>query len=173
MSIITLNGSPLHTIGTLPAVGAQAPDFTVTKTDLGELHLKDHLGQKVILNIFPSLDTPTCASAMRHFNEIASQLPNILILCVSFDLPFAQQRFCAAEHLKNVQPVSVFRHRSFGADYGVMIVDEPLAGLLSRAVVIIDEKGKVIYSEQVKELSNEPDYTAMLAALKQSESISH
>jgi len=165
MAIITLNGSPLHTVGTLPAVGTKAPDFTVTKMDLGEIKLKNYLGKKIILNVFPSLDTPTCANAMRHFNEIASQLPDVLILCVSVDLPFAQKRFCIAEHLNNVQPVSVFRHPSFGEDYGVTIIDEPLSGLLSRAVIILDEHGKILYSEQVRELSNEPDYKTMLSVL--------
>lgn len=166
MPIITLNGSPLHTVGALPSVGTEAPDFIFTKTDLGELHLKDHTGQKIVLNIFPSLDTPTCASAMRRFNEIAEKNPNHLFLCVSMDLPFAQKRFCAAEHLNNVIPVSVFRHPSFGADYGVTISDGALAGLLSRAVVIIDETGKVIHTQQVKELSSEPDYSAIHSILE-------
>jgi thiol peroxidase len=165
MAIITLNGSPLHTIGSLPDVGTQAPDFTVTKIDLGEIRLKNYLGKKMILNIFPSLDTPTCANAMRHFNEVANQLADVLILCISVDLPFAQKRFCIAEHLNNVQPVSVFRHPSFGKDYGVTIIDEPLAGLLSRAVIILDEHGKILHSEQVRELSNEPNYQAILSIL--------
>jgi thiol peroxidase len=166
MSIITLNGSPLHTIGTLPAIGTQAPNFTVTKTDLGEITLKNYLGKKIILNIFPSLDTPTCANAMRHFNEIATKLPDALILCISVDLPFAQKRFCVAEHLDNVHCVSVFRHPSFGKDFGVTITDQPLEGLLSRAVIVLDEHGKVIYSEQVKELSNEPNYDSMMTVMK-------
>jgi thiol peroxidase len=166
MSIITLNGSPLHTVGSLPPIGSMAPDFTVTKTDLGEINLKDYLGKKIVLNIFPSLDTPTCANTMRHFNEIAQQLPDVLFLCISLDLPFAQKRFCVAEHLDNVHCVSVFRHPAFGAEYGVTILDQPLVGLLSRAVLILDEKGKILYSEQVKELSNEPDYANILAKLK-------
>lgn len=166
MAIITLNGTPMHTIGSLPPVGSKAPDFTVTKTDLGEIKLKNYLGKKIILNIFPSLDTPTCASAMRHFNEVAQKLTDVLILCVSVDLPFAQKRFCVSEHLDNVQCVSVFRHPTFGKDYGVTIIDQPLLGLLSRAVVILDETGKIIFTEQVKELSNEPNYDAVLAALK-------
>lgn len=166
MSTITLQGNPLHTIGSLPPVGIQAPDFTVTKTDLSEIKLKNYLGRKLILNIFPSLDTPTCAAAMKTFNEIASKNSNVLILCISEDLPFAQQRFCSAEHLQNVQPVSVFRHPEFGEAYGVMIIDGPLTGVLSRAVVIIDEEGKVIYTEQVKELSDEPNYSAMLQAIQ-------
>lgn len=165
MTTITLKGSPVQTIGSLPAIGTQAPDFTVTKTDLGDIHLKNYTGKKILLNIFPSLDTPTCASAMHQFNEIANQHPSMLILCISADLPFAQKRFCAAEHLANVQPVSVFRHLEFGEAYGVTIVDGPLTGLLSRVVILLDEHGKVIYTEQVKEISDEPNYTALMAVL--------
>lgn len=165
MTIINLKGSPIHTIGALPAIGEKAPDFIVTKTDLEEINLKNYLGKKIILNIFPSLDTSTCASAMLRFNEIASQHPNILILCISADLPFAQKRFCAAEHLANIVPVSVFRHPKFGEHYGVTIVDGPLTGLLSRAVVVLDEKGIVTYTEQVKELTEEPNYSAVMAVL--------
>jgi len=164
MAVITLNGSPLHTIGTLPPIGTSAPDFIVTKTDLSEIRLSNYRGKKIILNIFPSLDTPTCSAAMHKFNEVASELSQILILCISEDLPFAQQRFCTAEHLQNVQPVSVFRNPEFGKQYGVTIIDGPLTGLLSRAVVVIDEQEKIIYTEQVKELSNEPNYEAMLRA---------
>ncbi len=169
MAIITINGSPLHTSGDLPTIGSQAPDFTVTKMDLGEVHLKSYLGQKILLNIFPSLDTPTCASGMRRFNELAKQVPDVLILCVSADLPFAQKRFCSAEKLENVQPVSVFRHRDFGKKYGIEIMDEPLTGLLARSVVLIDEKGKVAYTELVKEISDEANYDAILAKLKSPE----
>src|SRR3990167_7052468 len=125
MTAITLNGSSMHTIGQLPPIGTKAPDFIVTKTDLSEIHLKHYLGKKIVLNIFPSLDTSTCASAMLRFNAIAKQYPNLLILCISADLPFAQKRFCAAEHLENVQPVSVFRHPAFGEIYGVTITDGP------------------------------------------------
>lgn len=127
--------------------------------------MKDHFGQKIILNIFPSLDTSTCAAAMVRFNEVAQKLPDTLILCVSVDLPFAQKRFCSAQHLDNVVPVSVFRHPNFGTDYGVTITDGAMAGLLSRAVVVIDENAKIIYTQQVKELSDEPDYSAMLSVL--------
>lgn len=165
MTVISLNGAPMNTTGTLPAIGTQAPDFTVTKIDLGEIKLKNYLGKKIILNIFPSLDTPTCATAMLRFNEIAAQNKDILILCVSADLPFAQKRFCSAEHLNNVQPVSVFRHPNFGEKYGVTISDGPLNGLLSRAVIILDEHGKVTYTEQVKELTQEPNYSALMAAI--------
>ena len=155
----------MHTVGPLPAIYSQAPDFTVTKTDLGEVHLKNFLGKKIILNIFPSLDTPTCARAMQQFNVLADKHPGILILCVSADLPFAQKRFCAAEHLANVVPVSVFRHPDFGKIYGVSIIDGPLTGLLSRAVVVIDEQGKIIYTQQVREVADEPDYAATMNVL--------
>lgn len=166
MSIITLKGEPVHTVGTLPNIGTQAPDFTVTKTDLGEIHLKNFIGKKIILNIFPSLDTDTCASAMKRFNEIAAKYPDLLILCISADLPFAQKRFCSTECLNNVMPASVFRHPDVGKTYGVTITDGPIAGLLSRAVIIIDEKGKVAYTQQVPEITDEPDYKAIQKALK-------
>lgn len=165
MADIKLKGSSIHTIGNLPPLGSQAPDFTVTKTDLSEIRLKNYRGKKIVLNIFPSLDTQTCASAMLKFNEIAKTLDNVLILCVSADLPFAQNRFCNEEHLQNVQPVSVFRHPAFGKDYGVTIIDGPLAGLLSRAIIILDEHGRVIYTQQVAELTEEPNYDAITQAL--------
>lgn len=166
MAVIMFQGTLLHTSGELPAIGSQAPNFTVTKTDLSEIKLRNYVGRKIILNIFPSLDTSTCATAMFCFNEIAKQFKNILILCISADLPFAQKRFCAAEHLENVQPVSVFRHPSFGEDYGVTITEGPLAGLLSRAVVILDEQGHVIYTQQVKEITTEPDYQTIISILE-------
>lgn len=165
MATITLMGSSVTTSGSLPTVGSVAPDFTVTKTDLSEIRLKNYLGQRILMNIFPSLDTETCATAMKRYNEIATQIPNILILCVSADLPFAQKRFCIAEHLDNVQPVSVFRHPNFGKDYGITITDGPLAGLLARAVVLIDANGKVEYTQLVQEITSEPDYAAITAAL--------
>jgi thiol peroxidase len=158
MVIVNFKGSPINTVGTLPKVGIKAPDFTLTKTDLSEIRLQNYLGKKMVLNIFPSLDTATCASAMRQFNALATKLPDILILCISADLPFAQKRFCSAEHLANVQPVSVFRHPEFGDNYGVTIIDGALAGLLSRAVIVIDEHGIVTYTQQVNEISEEPDY---------------
>lgn len=166
MSVIHFKGETLNTIGSLPAVGSQAPDFTVTKIDLGEIKLKNYFGQKIILNIFPSLDTETCATAMLRFNDIANDVKNILILCISADLPFAQKRFCTAKHCDNVQPVSVFRHPKFGEDYGVTIIDGPLMGLLSRAVVVVDEQGKIVYTQQVPEITEEPDYKAMMSAIK-------
>lgn len=166
MAVIYFNHSPMNTIGSLPEINSQAPDFTVTKTDLGEIQLKDYLGRKIILNIFPSLDTETCATAMLRFNEIAMQVKNILVLCVSADLPFAQKRFCAIKHCDNVQPVSVFRHPKFGESYGVTIIDGPLKGLLSRAIVIVDEKGKVIYTQQVSELTHQPNYADMMSFIQ-------
>jgi thiol peroxidase len=165
MTTITLKGQPIQIIGKLPAVGIEAPDFTVTKIDLSEIKLKNYLGKQIILNIFPSLDTPTCANAMHRFNEIAKKFPNILILCISADLPFAQKRFCSAEHLENVQPVSIFRHPDFGKHYGISIIDGPLAGLLARAVIVIDELGIVRYNEQVTEITNEPNYEAIIHVL--------
>lgn len=166
MANITFQGKPLKTIGQLPEVGTSAPDFIVTKTDLSEIHLKNYLGRPILMNIFPSLDTQTCASAMKRYNEIAQQFPGLLILCISADLPFAQKRFCVSEHLDSVQPVSVFRHPAFGETYGVAVIEGPLEGLLSRAVVLLDEKGKIIYTQQVQEISDEPDYAAVVKVLE-------
>jgi thiol peroxidase len=165
MSVVTLNGSPIKTIGQLPSVGSHAPEFTLTKTDLSEVHLKNYHGRTIILNIFPSLDTPTCATAMLRFNEIASKVSNSLVLCISHDLPFAQKRFCSTQHLSNVQPVSVFRHPDFGESYGVKIIEGPLTGLLARAVVLIDPNGLIDYTEQVTELTSEPNYKKLLTHL--------
>lgn len=165
MTTITLKGTPINTIGTLPAVGTNAPAFIMTREDLSELTLDECSGKKVVLNIFPSLDTPTCATAMKRFNEIAAGHNDLVVLCVSADLPFAQKRFCSVEHLKNVVPVSTFRNSDFGKVYGVQIIDGPLTGLLSRAVVVLDKTGKVIHTEQVQELADEPDYQAVLKAI--------
>lgn len=162
MATITLQGNPIHTVSELPAIGTKAPDFILTREDLSEIRLHDCLGKTTVLNIFPSLDTPTCATAMKHFNEIADKHKDLAILCVSADLPFAQKRFCSIEHLKNVMPVSTFRNPAFGKTYGALIIDGPLAGLLSRAIVVIDKNGAVIYTEQVKELADEPNYQAVL-----------
>lgn len=166
MGHITLRGNPIDTSGDLPARGSPAPAFTLVKTDLTEVSLRDMEGKRVVLNIFPSLDTPTCAMSVRTFNQEASSLRNTVVLCVSADLPFAMSRFCGAEGLSNVIAASVFRAPEFGRDYGVLITTGPLAGLLSRAVVVIDEAGKVVYTEQVPEIADEPDYAAALAALK-------
>jgi thiol peroxidase len=165
MASITLKGNPVTTVGELPAVGSTAPSFGGVKTDLSECTLAELAGQKVVLNIFPSIDTGVCASSTRHFNEAAGTLENTVVVCVSVDLPFALGRFCGAEGLDNVVPVSVFRNPEFGSGYGVTIADGPLAGLLSRAVVVIDEAGKVVYTEQVPEITQEPDYAAALKAL--------
>lgn len=165
MAQITFKGNPIHTSGELPAQGSAAPDFTLVKQDLSETVLSDYKGKRLVLNIFPSIDTGVCAISVRKFNEKAAALKNTVVLCVSLDLPFAQSRFCGAEGIKNVVTASAFRS-AFGDHYGVTIADGPLAGLLSRAVVVINEKGKVIYTEQVPEIAQEPNYDAALAALK-------
>lgn len=164
MSLVTFQGSPLETKGSLPEVGQLAPDFTLVKADLGEVTLSELKGKRVILNIFPSVDTGTCATSVRKFNEKASGLDNTQVICVSADLPFAAARFCGAEGIENVVTGSTFRS-SFGDDYGVTFVSAPLAGLMSRSVVVIDTDGKVIHTEQVAETTDEPDYDAAIAAL--------
>jgi thiol peroxidase len=166
MSEIKLKGNPIHTTGSLPAVGSQAPDFRLTKTDLSDVSLKDFAGRKLLLNIFPSLDTGTCATSVRKFNLEASEVPNAAIVGVSKDLPFAHKRFCTAEGIEKLVTASALRDDAFGKDYGVTIRDGGMAGLFSRAVVIVDEKGKVIYTEQVPEIVQEPDYAAALKALR-------
>jgi thiol peroxidase len=166
MTQITFKGIPVHTIGSLPAKGMQAPDFKLVKTDLSEVQLSDYSGKRLVLNIFPSIDTGTCAMSVRQFNSKAQDMENTVVLCISLDLPFAQKRFCGAEGLNNVIPLSVFRSPEFGKNYGVTLTDGRLQGLLSRAVVILDENKKVIYTEQVAEISQEPDYEKALAALQ-------
>ena len=166
MSTITFKGGLVHTSGSLPEVGAQLPDFTVTKNDLSELSLRDLHDRKIIINMFPSLDTATCAKSVRRFNEEGDHIHNLSILCVSADLPFAQSRFCATENLHNVITASVFRNPAFGEKMGVTITDGPLKGLLSRAIVVADEKGKIIYTEQVHELTNEPNYEHVLSIIR-------
>lgn len=165
MAQLTFKGSPVTTVGELPQAGDIAPDFTLTRTDLSEITLKDLAGKRVVLNIFLSLDTEVCAMSVRRFNAVASKLENAVVLCVSMDLPFAQARFCGAEGLQDVIPVSDFRTGAFGRDYGVRIADGLLRGLLARAVVVINEDGAVIYQELVSELTHEPDYDAALKAL--------
>lgn len=166
MAKITVKGDPVETIGTLPAVNSKAPDFRLTKTDLSDVSPADFPGKKFVLNIFPSIDTPVCAMSVRRFNDEAAKLENTVVFCISADLPFAQDRFCGAEGLNNVIPLSVFRSGSFGKEYGVTITSGALSGLLSRAVVIIDENGSVAYTEQVSDIATEPDYAAALDALK-------
>lgn len=164
MASVTLQGNAFNTVGTLPKVGTKAPNFTLVETDLSETTLADYAGSKLILNIFPSVDTGVCATSIRTFNQKASELDNTKVLCVSADLPFAAARFCGAEGIKNVATGSSFRG-SFGSDYGVSFSDGPLAGLLSRSIVVIDEEGTVIYTEQVAETTEEPDYDSATAAL--------
>lgn len=166
MATITFQGNPIHTVGTLPATGSPAPDFRLTKGDLSDVSLRDFAGKRVLLNIVPSLDTGVCAASARRFNKEAGSIPGATVLIVSCDLPFAQGRFCQAEGLETVVPLSELRSRDFGRDYGVRIADGPLAGLLSRAVVVVDAAGKVVYAEQVPEIAQEPDYAKALAALR-------
>ena len=166
MAQVTLKGSPVATSGDLPHVGAQAPDFKLTKKDLSEASLADYKGKRVILNIFPSLDTSTCAASVRQFNKRASDLDNTVVLCISADLPFAQNRFCGAEGISNVETLSNFRDGdAFAKAYGVLMEDGPLRGLDARSVVVIDESGKVIYNQLVNEIVDEPDYDAAIAVL--------
>lgn len=166
MATVTLKGNPVTTIGELPAVGSAAPAFELVKSDLSDLKSEDLAGKKVILNIFPSLDTAVCAASVRRFNVEASKLPDTRVVCISKDLPFAHSRFCTAEGIENVISASEFRGNNFGKSYGVMITDGPLRGLMARSVVVLDEKGKVIYNELVPEITQEPDYQSALASLK-------
>ena len=165
MAQITLRGNSIHTNGDLPAIGTTAPGFKLTGTDLADVSLDKYKGKRVVLNIFPSIDTPVCANSTRRFNKVAGEAENTVVLCISGDLPFAHKRFCEIEGLNNVVPLSVFRSPGFGKDYGVAIVDGPLAGLLCRAVIILDRTGKVVYHELVPEIGQEPDYDAALAVL--------
>ncbi len=164
MAQITLRGNPINTVGELPAVGSSAPAFKLVGTDLGAVDNEQFSGKAVLLNIFPSVDTPVCATSVRSFNERAAA-GGVSVLCVSKDLPFAQKRFCGAEGIENVTTASAFRD-SFGEDYGITITDGPMAGLLGRAVVVIGADGKVVYTELVPEIGSEPDYDAALAATK-------
>ena len=162
MAQITLRGNPINTVGDLPAVGSPAPAFSLTGTDLGAVSSDQFRGKTVLLNIFPSVDTPVCATSVRKFNEQASA-KGVTVVCVSKDLPFALSRFCGAEGIENVTSASAFRD-SFGEDYGLTIVDGPMAGLLGRAVVVIGADGKVVHAELVPEIAQEPDYDAALTA---------
>jgi thioredoxin-dependent peroxiredoxin len=165
MAEVTLGGNPIHTSGELPKVGSAAPEFSLVKNDLSALDSADLAGKRVILNIFPSIDTPTCASSTREFNKRAGALENTAVVCIAADLPFAMGRFCGAEGIENVSTGSTFRS-SFGHDYGVTLVDGPLRGVLARAVVVLDTAGKVAYTELVGEIAHEPNYDAAIAALK-------
>lgn len=165
MATVTLKGNPIQTVGNLPAVGSKAPAFALVKVDLGTASAADFAGKRIVLNIFPSIDTPTCATSVRKFNADAGKLVDTVVLCVSADLPFAQKRFCGAEGLNNVVTGSTFRS-SFGTDFGVAITTGPLTGLLARSVVVLGSDGKVLYTELVPEIANEPDYAKALAAVK-------
>lgn len=166
MSKVTLKGTPVTTIGELPKIGETVKDFKLTKTDLSTALLSDYKGKKIVFNIFPSIDTGTCAASVRQFNKEAAQLDNVTVLCISKDLPFAQARFCGAEGIDNVETLSDYASGKFGKDYGVEIIDSPLVALHSRAVIVADENGKVIYTEQVPEIVDEPNYDKALEALK-------
>ena len=165
MAKITLGGTPVETIGNLPEVGSQAPDFTLTASDLSIQKLSDFKGHKVVLNIFPSVDTGTCATSVRSFNKEAAEMKNTKVLCISRDLPFAQARFCGAEGIDNVVMLSDFKTGQFGKDYGLEFASGPFEGLDSRCVVVLDENGVVKYTEQVQEVADEPNYKAALDVL--------
>jgi len=165
MATITLKGNPVKTSGELPAVGSEINNFELVAKNLARVSLADYKGSKLVLNIFPSLDTGTCASAVRYFNELAGKLENTKVLCISRDLPFAQARFCGAEGLDNVITLSDFETGQFGRDFGLQVIEGPMKGLLSRVVILVDEKGKVTYTQQVQEISEEPNYDEVVAAM--------
>lgn len=162
---VTLGGNPIQIGGSLPKTGSTAPAFTLVAKDLSDATLENFVGKRKVLNIFPSVDTPTCATSVRQFNAKAAQLKNTIVLCISADLPFAQSRFCGAEGLDKVQTLSTMRGREFMQNYGVAIESGPIAGLTARAVVVLDENNLVLHSELVSEIKNEPDYDAALAVL--------
>ena len=166
MATVTFLNNPVHPAGELPQRGTPAPKFELVKGDLSTLTDEEVRGKRVLLNIFPSLDTNVCATSVRKFNQKAAQMKNTLVLAVSKDLPFAQSRFCATEGIDNVVAVSAFRSTKSGKEYGVELIDGPLAGLLCRAVIIIDESGKILYEQLVPEITHEPDYEAAIEALK-------
>ena len=165
MAKITLKGNPIHTMGDLPKIGEYAPEFTLIMNDLSKTTLKDFSGSRLVLNIFPSIDTGTCATSVRTFNKSSAGLQNTKVLCISRDLPFAQKRFCGAEGIDNVITLSDFATGEFGKNYKLEILDGALASLHSRAIIVIDETGKVVYTEQVSETTQEPNYEAALNSL--------
>lgn len=167
MAKVTFKGNEIHTNGTLPAVGVEAPEFKGVKSDLSELSLSDLKGKNVVINVFPSLDTSVCATSVRRFNKEAASLSNAVVLAVSKDLPFAHGRFCTTEGIDKVTTLSVFRCSCFEDKYGMLQTDGPLKGLLARGVIVVNEAGKVVYTELVPEITTEPNYSAALAALKQ------
>ena len=165
MATVTLKGNNINTSGNLPKTGSEAPDFKLIRTDLSVATLADYKGKSIVLNIFPSIDTGTCAQSVREFNKKINDIENVIVLCISRDLPFAQARFCGAEGLENVINLSDFRNNSFGKNYGVDFIDGPLEALHSRAIVVINPQGKITYTEQVQEIVNEPNYKAAFEAL--------
>ena len=166
MATVTFKGQEIRTSGELPAVGSKAPDFTLTKNDLNDVTLADYAGKRIVMNIFPSLDTSVCAMSVRRFNEEAASLKNTVVLCISEDLPFAQGRFCTAEEIENVTTLSAYRYRAFANNYGVRILYGPLKGLMTRVVIVIDQMCRVIYTEQVPDIGQEPDYETALSVLR-------
>jgi thiol peroxidase len=166
MAQITLKGNPIHTAGDLPRPGTQAPDFRLVDADLNDVSLSTYAGRRKVLNIVPSLDTGVCATSARKFNEKAAGKPGAVVLLISADLPFAQKRFCSAEGLERVVPLSMMRGRAFAKNYGTLIVDGPLEGISARAVVVLDEADRVLHAQLVPEIAQEPDYDAALAALE-------
>lgn len=165
MAEVTLKGNPIHTSGELPAIGSKAPNFELTASNLSDKTLNDYQGSRVIMNIFHSIDTGVCAASVRQFNEEANELKNTKILCISKDLPFALSRFCGAEGLENVETLSDFRDGNFGSNYNLTYVDGPIRGLLARSIVVLDENGTILYTEQVQEVVDEPNYKAALDVL--------
>lgn len=165
METVYFQGTPCHTYGTVPAAGQQAPCFQFTTKDLAEIRCSDFPGKRIVLNVFPSLDTPVCAASVRRFNQEAANLKDTVVICVSMDLPFAMSRFCSTEGIENVIAASAFRSPEFGQKYGLQIVDGPLAGLLARAVIVIDQDRKVIYRDLVEEITNEPNYEGAISVL--------
>ena len=166
METIYFKGTPCHTYGNIPAVGTKAPCFNLVTKDLTDIRCNDFPGKRIVLNIFPSLDTPVCAASVRRFNQEAAGITDTAVVCVSMDLPFAQGRFCSAEGIENVIVASAFRSPTFSQQFGLQIVDGPLAGLLARAVIVLDENHKVIFSDLVEEITNEPDYEGAISVLK-------
>ena len=165
MTEITLQGNKINTNGEVPQVGSSAPEFVLVDSDLNDVTLSSYDGKNIILNIIPSLDTPVCQKSTKIFNEKASVLPDVAILAVSADLPFAMKRFCSTESIDSVKPLSMMRSRNFAKDYGVLLVDGPLSGITARAVIVIDKNKKIIHSELVQEIANEPNYDAALNSL--------
>ena len=165
MAEITLQGNKINTNGDVPKVGSSAPDFVLVDSDLNDISLSNYDGKNIILNIIPSLDTPVCQKSTKIFNEKASSLSDVVVLAVSADLPFAMKRFCSAESIESVKPMSMMRSRNFAKDYGVLLVDGPLSGITARAVVVINKDKKIIHSELVQEIANEPNYEAALNSL--------